>query len=491
MKKYKAIPVLTLLLLLMAGPILYHLLPQYYLTPDILYVKAKTMWVASGDLYTDPASGFPTFHPPYYHLFLSWFVRLGIHIDSLLITISLLNVALLLLFAYLLLRKVFDDTTVLVTLLLLPFINRYMGPDYLFLASSFSFSVPFFLAGLWLYLKEDPTVVRSILTSVLWGCAFLVSPGYLFLIAFTFAYELLFKRRFTRFGVMASVFLITILPFFYQANTIRKLGMLETSTFSLWRGFPGFDWLQSLVVNFLSLTDGRLTHWHLLPLVVLAGLGLIEFWYTRPRHPFPAIAALAYLFTFYHFNEQYSSRILIFLSLFLTAYAIRFLLSIELRKRLILVLISLFVLLSLGDHVMRMVQFYNKRMDRFALYDQQEASIMAGLAPHVKPGEFILAGAKTYRRYIMPNIPAHGLLAYKTGEYYQLNTTLAKDMLLDYSALMEADNRETIRHICNKYGIKIAVMSKKDHRQSVFRVLPQWWELLYEDGMFKIYQRPI
>jgi len=70
MSKYRVIPVLTLFLLIMAGPILYIFIPHYYLTPDILYVKAKTMWVTNGHLYTDPVTGMPTFHPPYYHLFL-------------------------------------------------------------------------------------------------------------------------------------------------------------------------------------------------------------------------------------------------------------------------------------------------------------------------------------------------------------------------------------------------------------------------------------
>ena len=149
----------------MAGPILYIFIPHYYLTPDILYVKAKTMWVTNGHLYTDPVTGMPTFHPPYYHLFLSLFVRLGIGIDFLLIAVSVMNVALLMLFGYLLLRRLFDTTTSLLTLLLLPFISQYMGPSYLFLASSFSFSVPIFLAGLLMYTKKAPTLLQNILTA--------------------------------------------------------------------------------------------------------------------------------------------------------------------------------------------------------------------------------------------------------------------------------------------------------------------------------------
>ncbi len=444
----------------------------------------------NGHLYTDPVTGMPTFHPPYYHLFLSLFVRLGIGIDFLLIAVSIMNVALLMLFGYLLLRRLFDSTIALLTILLLPFISQYMGPSYLFLASSFSFSVPIFLAGLWIYTKKDPTILQNILTAVLWGCAFLVSPGYLFLIAFTLAYELLFKRRYGRFALLTVVFLIVITPFFYQAYVIRRFGLLETSVFSFWHGFPNFAWLKSLIVDLLSPRDGNLIHWHMIPLLAIVGMGLAGIWRLRPMHKIPAIAGLAYLFTYYHFNTQYASRILIFFSLFLMAYAISFLLSFKSKRKPVLVIMSILVLLGLGNHVMSTFQFYNKRLNRYTMYSQQVESIKAGLGPHVKPGDFVLADAKTYRRYIMPNILVHGLLAYKSGEYYQLNSTLAKDMLRDYIVLIQCKDRDEIEYICNKYNMKIAVLSRTDPKKAIFRDLPQWWEVVYEDKLFVIFRRP-
>jgi hypothetical protein len=490
MKSYKVIPALILLIVLTTGPLLYFLIPQYYLTPDILYVKAKTMWVGNGDLYADPVTGFPTFHPPYYHLILSLFVRLGMGIDFLLIAVSLSNVILLTLFTFLILRQIFDSRTALVSVFLIPFIYEYMGPGNILLASSFSFSVPLYLAGLWLYTKKAPSLFQTVLTAILWGLAFLISPGYLFLIAFAFVYELIFKRHYSRVLIMAAVFIIVIIPFFHQAYTIRRFGMMESSAFALWRGVPDLDWLQSLVMQLVSRVDGSLMRWHILPMLCLTGFGLYGMWRLRPVHSFPAVAALAFLFTFYHFNPQYASRVLFFLSLFLAAYFVRLLLSIESRKILVIGLLAVFILLGLSDHDLRITRFYNKRMVRYTGYGQRVANIKEALKPFVEPGDFVLALAKTYRRYIMPYFLTHGLLAYKSGEYYQLNTTLAAEMLVDYNRLMLTDNPDQIEYYCNKYGIKIAVVNRLDKSPPVFAAIRQWWDEVYADDTFRIYRRP-
>ena len=191
MQKYKKELVLILFALILAGPVLYHGLPLYSFMPDIQFVKAKTLHVAAGDLYADPVTGFPTFHPPFYHLFLSFLTKLGIGINALLLMVSFLNTALIILMTFKLLSAVLGEQPAFIASLLLPFIIRFMGPGYLLLATAFYFSAPFYMIGLWLFLKERPGGGGIALIGLLWGLAFLLSPGYLFLIGFTFGYLLI------------------------------------------------------------------------------------------------------------------------------------------------------------------------------------------------------------------------------------------------------------------------------------------------------------
>ncbi len=77
MSRYKKEPFLIALALILAVPVPYHGLPLYFFMPDIQFVKAKILHVMEGSLYADPATGFPTLHPPYYHLLLSFFAVLS------------------------------------------------------------------------------------------------------------------------------------------------------------------------------------------------------------------------------------------------------------------------------------------------------------------------------------------------------------------------------------------------------------------------------
>ena len=88
--KYSWIVVAFALLLLL--PTLFNLTPLYYTSPDIEYVKAKTLRVLEGDLFIDPVTGITNFHPPYYHLFLALLSIAGISLDLSLTLVTILNV---------------------------------------------------------------------------------------------------------------------------------------------------------------------------------------------------------------------------------------------------------------------------------------------------------------------------------------------------------------------------------------------------------------
>jgi hypothetical protein len=490
MAKYKQAFVLVLFVLIIAGPVLYFQIPQHLVTPDIQYVKGKVLWILEGELFSDPVTGFPNFHPPYYHLFLSMFVRLGLAIDYILLAISVVNVGLLILFSYLTLKRVFDEKTALFTVLLIPFINQYMGPNYLFLASSFSFSIPFYLAGLWLYIRGSSSKPQTMAAAALWGVAFLVSPGYLFLIGLIFIYELVVRRNYLQFALMSLVFIIMCIPFLIQANMIQNFSMFGTSAFAWWRGWPDSEWLQSLMTHILSPTKGEISQWQNIIAGLLLVFGLWSIIRSRSIHAFAVIAAVAYLLTYYHFNPQYASRILFFLTLFLAAYAIQLILELKKRQVYAYLFITLLVLLSTGDHVNRTIQFYSKRIDFYGSYKNTASTIVGHLEKYVKPGEFILASDKTYRYYILPFMPNHGLLAYRTGEYFQLNSKLASEMLADFKDLMFSTDDEILNHFCHKYRINIVIVMTPDLKLPACRKIRSEWDALYQDELFSIHRRP-
>jgi hypothetical protein len=477
--------------LILAAPVLYHGLPLYFFMPDIQFVKAKILHVMESSLYADPVTGFPTLHPPCYHLLLSIFSRLGISLNSLLLTVSTINICLIILFSFLFLKRIFDERTALFSTLMIPFIFPYMGPGYILLATSFYFSLPFFLAGLWLYLKPSSSSKLDIAASILWGTAFLLMPGYLFLIGFTFLYELLFRKNRRRFAILTAVFLVTIVPFFIQSIIIYNNNMAGTAAFSFWRGIPGPGWWRDFAVNLLSPVEGDLTRW---PTFMAAGLGLLGLAgiiLTRRAHACVIIAAVAYCFTAYHFNAQYASRIQLFLSLFLVAYAIRLLMSLKIYQSAKIVLIIVLVGTSAYCHIARTWEMSAAQNEEYIEFREAVAELKENFSKYVESNVFVLATDYTYRTCIMPFFPVHGLIAYKSGEYFQLKTEIANEMLEDYHRLINSADIREIDHFCRKYDIRYAVAREtSDMSAPAFRTISLYWRLAYRDGHFRIYAKP-
>ncbi len=493
MKKYAHVWILIIGFILIAAPYLYFHTPQYFISPDLIYVKAKALWVMNGHLYADPVSGIQTLHPPYYHLMLAAFMKMGMQVDAILFWISLIDVFLIGLFAYLVLRNIFPPTIAVITVLMIPFINRYMGSSYLFLASSFTFSLPIFLAGLWLFLRREARIGLSVLTAFLWGLAFLVSPGYLFLIGFAFLYDLYERRDYRRFLAMTGTFVVTIIPFFYQVYVVLSFyaenSLGRASTFAIWRGVPTLAWIGALLRNFLAPADRPLLDWHTILVIVILGLAIIGYWRSKNRHPFPLIALAAFLFTFYHYSAQYASRVLYIFSIFAMAYAVQWLILQKRYRRAAYTAVAALVLFSTTDKVVRTIGYYAHRVEPYTSYKFIESELHPKLTQYLQPGKFILVSSRGYRNYVLPYYPARSLVGARSGEYFQLPGALAEEMESNHRVLMASMSRDTINQICTLYGINYAVSFFYDDAP-VFQQLDGWWQKVYSGELMTIYHRP-
>jgi hypothetical protein len=471
-------------------PAIYNYAPAYWGTPDIQYVKAKMLRVMEGDLFADPVTSITNFHPPYYHLFLSVFSRLGANIDSLLLWVSVVNMLLLFLLVYLITRVKFGDDIALWVTLLVPYMLEYMGPSYAFLATAFYFSMNFYLLGLWLYLQNSQSKKFVIVISLCWGLAFILSPVYIFLISIIFAYKIIVEKEYRRTALMIGIFSASCIPFIIQGYIIYQSGLAGTAAFSLWRGIPEVAWFKNLIIGFISPKYVHGFDWFagFSPIIML--LGFFGIFRSVKRPYFVMAAIIAYILTAYHFNLAYASRIQFFISIFLAGYAILYLWNISLSKAVCIILI--FIIASTGFYsTLEQSSYayarYNKMIDA---HEDQRYMFRQNFPRHVEPGTFVLAYHDTYRYLIMPYYPVHALVAYRSGEYFQLNSEIAQTMLSDYNTIMASASIDTINHYCDKYGINEAVAYvPRDMQMPAFQTISRHWQTVYSDRFFRIYKR--
>ncbi len=490
--KYKKELLLVVVVLVYLAPVLIYQMPLYYFSPDFQYVKAKFLRVAAGDLFEDPVTGFPSFHPPFYHMILAAVSKIGIGIDTLLYLVTIFNTLALFVFSYLILREVFEEATAFCATLLVPFIFRNMGPGQVFLPTAFYFSLPFFLAGLWLYLQGDSGRRIIIGTSLLWGISFLISPVYFFVIGLVFLHELVFKRDIRKFLLYSVVFLVVISPFIYQTLLVSRSSMTGTRAFALWRGIPDREWWTTFVAYLLSPVDNKPLSWPVLPMLIVLVGGIIGYLKLGKKISFLIIAAVSFLLTAYHFNPHYASRIEYPATLILGGYAVAYLFAVVGRRLITVCMILVMLVLGLIPHLKQNFELYNDQNDDIPVYRQVSGGLRENLGRFVDPDDFVLASDKLYRDVIMIEFPVHGLLAYKTGEYFQLNSKIATEMHDDYLELMGTDDISLIEHFCRKYNIKIAVVGlTKEADFPAFRTIARHWEPVYEDVYFVVYRRPI
>jgi len=373
--------------------------------------------------------------------------------------------------------------------LLIPFINRYMGSGYLFLASSFTFSLPIFLAGLWLYVRDKSTTAHHIAASICWGAAFLISPGYLFLLGFISLYELIFVRNYRRLAWMAITFLVIVSPIFYQAYVVSSSNVGTTTTFSLWRGIPGADWFGSLFTRMLAPTTGDIVDWHVPAVLGIIVVGVIGYVRGGRRHPFPVIALAAFLSTFYHFNVQYASRIYYILSIFIVACGIYWLSRQKKFRAVGYALLIAAILYGIGNHLAQTYHDMDQKQADYRVFQRLISRLQPALRQHIPPTSFVLTDSKTYNYFVMPYYPVRGLLAHKSGEYFQLPQQLSDEMLKHYNTVMKSTDRRVIEHICSVYDIYYAIWVA-GAEFPVFEGIFGWWEPVAVEPEFRIYRRP-
>ncbi|MCP4568899.1 MAG: hypothetical protein GY841_15090 [FCB group bacterium] len=490
MKRYQHHLILSALALAILGPLLYYRAPYFLATPDIMYVEAKVLQVLLGNLYADPVTGIATFHPPYYHLFLAPFKALGMNLHTVLVLVTISNVCLIIFFTYKTLKTAFNRQTALYTCMLLPFIIEFMGSRNILLATSFYFSTPLYLAGLWNYLKPTDSSRPTVLAAALWGAAFLISPVYLFLIGLTFVYELIIKRDFRRFGLMGGVFALTLVPFFIQAAYLYLNDLTGATTFVLWRGPLTLNWIKEVLIEFVSptlndpISTGAIIH--LILLAAAAGVAV----QSKKVMFFIPLAALAYFLTFYHFSAQYAIRIHLFLSIFIVAGLIDRLLREKINRYFLLAPILAIMLFGLYSHYNLTINYFDRESIDRQKYIGNGEKLWRVMHNYLDEGEYILAAKQVYSQYIVTRIAVHSLGAYKDMRYFQLPPIIAYNLEEDYRLVMAATDYPMVKAITDKYKIDTAVFHARDKGRPLFAVIRDNWNAVYMDEAFIIFQKP-
>jgi hypothetical protein len=481
---------MALLVLVLVGPILYKQLPVYLPTPDILYVKAKVMQVLRGNIFADPITGYDTMHPPLYHLVLAPFKALGLGTDFGLVVVTIFNVAGLMFFTFKIIETVFDRETGFCTALMIPFIIEFMGCRSILLATSFYFSLPFYLAGLWIYFRSEASLRMSAIAAILWGIAFLLSPVYVFLLGLTFLHEALIKKRLKRFFVMVGAFVITIIPFFVQAIYIYSKGLWGSQVFSLWRGFPGFSWFQNVLIEFISPTNNMIISVPAVMHAIILIAALMAIIRNRKAHWLIPLAMLAYFLTFYHFSDQYAIRIQVPLSIFIVATAISGVKRLAFNRYIWIIPATAIAAFSLYHHYSKTIDYYFVECNQYTNYHNIGEAFWQNMDKHMEKDRYIFCKKKVYLAFIMPHFSAHTLGAYKTMHYFQLNAELADMLEYDYQKVITSEDYDFIEKISRKYGIETMVMSREDMGIAMFETLAEHWTPVYSDKYFAIFKKP-
>ena len=482
--------ILSAMVLIILAPVIYYHAPWFANGADVFYAKAKLLQVQQGHLFTDPITGYDTFHPPLFHIVLYALTTTGLSADSGLTLMTILQVILIFFFTYRIIKSSFNAETALYTGLLTLFIFEFMGSRNILLASSFNFSIPFFLWGLSLYLKSGDSRKRIIAISFLWGIAFLLSPVYLFLLIAIAVRDYITFRSYKRLGVASITFLITITLFIIQAITVYSQGLEHSRTFALWRGIPGMNywgdfWLTLFTTNLYGLSN--IFGWLSILMVLLffatvAKMRRID-WLTTT-------AFIAFVFTYYNFSGQYAIRMKYFLFLPIVAQVIYFA-RYELKSRYpLVVLLTLMIPISIYAHYHSVMDDY-KRWDRgYKANDRLGKDFWQNMDTFLENNEFILSTKNTYFRYVMIYKPIHMLGAYKTLDYFQLDSTIADEMETDYNLLTSTTDIDVVNNIADKYHARTAVFSGPDYNSQLFQTLAPRWPMVYRDKYFAVFKKP-
>ncbi|MFH1373404.1 MAG: hypothetical protein ABII79_06400 [bacterium] len=477
---------------IMLGPSLYHLQAPFFYSTDMQYVKAKVLYVLSGKLFNDPVTGYPTFHPPMYHIVLAPFKAIGLSFSTILFWVFVFNMTMTFLMVYKVVVRAFDSYVAMLTCFMMPFIMSYIGEGALLLADSYSFSIAFYLIGLWLFMHPAQTHKFAVLSGLVWGFAFLLSPGHVFLLGFGFLYQLAIARQYKRFLASAVTFLVSIIPFYIQTYVIYSQNLQGTSAFAFWRGFPGGTWLTDLVVTLFGGNERNLLSVGALITVATVITALTGMFKTRKVPWFAVVAGVAFLFTFYHFSHQYAVRVQFILMIFAGALAMNYVSKLRVPRLLTWGIIAVICALSFHRYYSSYSTWQSSQHVAHRLMSQ-ENYFPGCLDGYISPGDFIFCSKYTYLYFLMPRTTAHALGCYKTMEYFQLKTEISQELEADYNTIVNSNDYSQVMQIADKYGIRVAVFRhiRRDLSLPLHKVLTEHWEKVHDDGRFQIFSRDL
>jgi hypothetical protein len=488
----KAKYIIPAFIVLLLGPLFYFHMPLHITTPDIQFAYAKILRILHGELFSDPVTGYPSFHPPYYYLILAAFARIGFSINFLFFMVAVSNVALLVIFMYQILKRYFDPDIALLSILLIPLWAEFIRTGTMYLPAAYQFSVPIYLAGLWVFLCRNDTR-GAIFTGLLWGLAFIISPWYLFVVAFPLLYRLIFKRRVREFIITTVTLLIALIPFYIQIYVVVSHNMYGTTAFSLWHGFPGIKFAATLAHDFLMPADqgwGDRIIWIALVITII---GIWQLCRSNGLRWFIITIAVAEIFTAYNYYSGYADRVHMILCLFLSPYAVKFLLGLPYRKFVTVALIIIVAGYGVYRHYDHVLKRYDVQKLALRFQDRKLAfGVLDHLKKYVKPDDYMIVSDEAYRFNIMPNMLAHALVAWRSGEYFQLKSSVSEQLNKDYNMLMDCDDEACLNYICNKYNMHVALSwgPAEMKAYAVFRLLDRVWIRVYADPYYRIYVRP-
>ncbi|MCP4568914.1 MAG: hypothetical protein GY841_15165 [FCB group bacterium] len=289
---------------------------------------------------------------------------------------------------------------------------------------------------------------------------------------------------------MVIAFLITLTPFMIQAFYIYTNNLGGASTFAIWRGLPGADWIGDILTEFLSPVYRDLLSIPVaIHLVILMVFG-ISLGKRKNLYWFIPLSAIAYLLTFYHFSGQYAIRIHLFLSLFMVASTVSFLRSLKGKRYIYTIPLTVVVLFSIYSHYNAVLPRFTRESTKYPGYKKSGQLLWQNLDIHLEDNSYIFCEKHAYRDFVMPYKAVHSLGAYKTMEYFQLNPQIASQLENDYNRAMAADDIVVIEEIAARYDINTAVVSGDDFKFPLFITISENWKAVYQDKYFVIFKKP-
>jgi hypothetical protein len=177
------------------------------------------------------------------------------------------------------------------------------------------------------------------------------------------------------------------------------------------------------------------------------------------------------------------------MSIFVVAVALSGIMMLKIKPWIVLIPVLIITAYSIFAHYMYVAEYYEKEKETFQPFAETSEKLWANLDKHLVKGSYVFCTKEVYRYYIMTHYPAHSLGAYRTLEYFQVNSRVAEELEKDYREVLYSLDYDFIKSIIRKYDIRAAIVSGSDYQLPLFQILAQAWHPVYEDEYFVIYKR--